>query len=61
MTDVIFSGSKSRKESGTASVTIVFDNTDNYLPLPHTEVSIKRKVYKDGTNEYYLNNEKCRC
>lgn len=60
MTDVIFSGSKSRKESGTASVTIVFDNTDNYLPLPHTEVSIKRKVYKDGTNEYYLNNEKCR-
>ncbi|MDD3187324.1 MAG: AAA family ATPase [Bacilli bacterium] len=60
MTDVIFSGSKSRKESGSASVTIIFDNTDKYLPLDYTEVAIKRKVYKDGTNEYYLNNQKCR-
>lgn len=60
MADVIFSGSKSRNPLNTASVTLVFDNSDNYLKLPNTEVSIKRIVYRDGSNEYYLNNEKCR-
>lgn len=60
MTDVIFSGSKSRNASGSASVTLVFDNSDKYLPVDYTEVSIKRRVYKDGINEYFLNGEKCR-
>lgn len=60
MTDVIFSGSKSRNSANVASVTLVLDNSDNYLPLSYNEVSIKRRVYKDGTNEYYLNNEKVR-
>ena len=60
MSDVIFSGSKSRNSLNVASVTLVFNNEDHYLPLDYTEVSIKRRLYKDGTNEYYLNNEKCR-
>ena len=60
MADVIFSGSKSRNPVNIASVTLIFDNSDNYIKLPNTEVSIKRMVYRDGTNEYYLNNEKCR-
>ena len=60
MSDVIFSGSKSRRASSSASVTLVFDNSDKYLPLDYTEVSIKRCIYKTGENEYYLNNEKCR-
>ena len=60
MTDVIFAGSKSRKAMNIASVTLIFDNSDNYLPISYEEVSIKRRLYKDGTNEYYLNGEKCR-
>jgi Chromosome segregation ATPases len=60
MTDVIFSGSKSRKSQNIASVSLVFDNTDNYLPLAFAEVAIKRRVYKDGSNEYFINNERCR-
>ena len=60
MSDVIFSGSKSRRAAQSASVTLVFDNTDKYLPLDYTEVSIKRCIYKTGENEYYLNNEKVR-
>lgn len=60
MSDVIFSGSKSRNAVNIANVTLIFDNSDNYIKLPNTEVSIKRMVYRDGTNEYYLNNEKCR-
>ena len=60
MSDVIFSGSKSRNASNVASVTLIFDNSDNYFPLSFSEVSIKRRLYKDGTNEYYLNGERCR-
>ncbi len=60
MTDVIFSGSKSRNSMNMASVTLVFDNSDKYLNLEYTEVSIRRRVYKDGTNEYAINDEKCR-
>ncbi len=60
MSDVIFSGSKSRKPLNVASVELVFDNSDHFLNVPYTEISIKRKVYRSGENEYYLNNEKCR-
>ena len=60
MTDVIFSGSKSRRPMNVATVNLIFDNSDKYLNSPYEEVSIKRRVYKDGTNEYLINNEKCR-
>jgi len=60
MTDVIFSGSKSRNPLNVASVELIFDNNDHYLNVPYTEISIKRRVYRSGENEYYLNNEKCR-
>lgn len=60
MTDVIFSGSKTRNPLNVASVTLIFDNSDKYLNIDYDEVSIKRRVYKDGTNEYSINNEKCR-
>ena len=60
MTDVIFSGSKSRKPQNVATVTLVFDNTDKYLKIDYDEVAIRRRVYKDGTNEYSINEEKCR-
>lgn len=60
MTDVIFSGSKSRNSLNVAQVTLIFDNTDNYLHIPYTEVSVKRRLYRSGENEYFLNGEKCR-
>ena len=59
-TDIIFSGSKSRKPLNSASITLVFDNSDLYLPVSYTEVSVKRVMYKSGENEYFLNNERCR-
>lgn len=59
-TDVIFSGSKSRKPLNSASVTLTFDNKDMHLPINYTEVSIKRVMYRTGENEYFLNNENCR-
>ncbi len=60
MSDVIFSGSKSRNALNVAWVELLFDNSDRYLNVPYTEISIKRRVYRSGENEYYLNNEKCR-
>ena len=60
MSDVIFSGSKSRNPLNVASVELIFDNNDHFLNVPYTEISIKRRVYRSGENEYYLNNEKCR-
>ena len=60
MTDIIFSGSKSRKPLTVATVTLIFDNKDHYLSGQEDEVSLKRRLYKDGTNEYFINNEKVR-
>lgn len=59
-TDVIFSGSKSRKALNSASVTLTFDNEDKHLQTNYSEVSIKRVMYRTGENEYFLNNEHCR-
>ena len=60
MVDIIFAGSKSRKPMNVATVTLIFDNKDHYLPNQEDEVSLKRRLYKDGTNEYFINNEKVR-
>ena len=60
MTDVIFTGSNSRNPLNVASVSLTFDNGDNYLNVPYNEVVVKRRVYRSGENEYFLNGEKCR-
>ncbi|MBT8146194.1 MAG: chromosome segregation protein SMC [Gammaproteobacteria bacterium] len=63
MTDVIFNGSGTRKPVGQASVELLFDNDDHRLKGEYanfTEVSIKRKVERDGQSSYYLNSAKCR-
>ena len=60
MSDVIFSGSKSRKPLNVASVALTLDNSDNYLNMPYNTVSIKRRAYRTGESEYFINGEKCR-
>ena len=58
--DMIFSGSDQRPRAGMASATITFDNQDGWLPIDFTEVSISRRAYRDGGNEYLLNGQKVR-
>lgn len=60
MSDIIFSGSKNRNPLNVASVTLTFDNSDNYLNMPYNTISVKRRLYRNGDNEYFLNGEKCR-
>lgn len=63
MTDVIFNGSGGRKPVGQASIELIFDNSDNRITgefAKFSEISIKRRVSRDGDNVYMLNGTKCR-
>jgi len=58
--DMIFSGSELRPRASMASATITFSNEDGWLPIDFNEVSIARRAYRDGQNEYLLNGQKVR-
>lgn len=60
MTSVIFNGTKKRKSSGAASVSLTFENTKNLLPTEYSVVTITRVLYRSGESEYRLNNVTCR-
>jgi chromosome segregation protein len=60
MADVIFNGSASRKSLGLAEVTMTFDNSRRALGFDADEVQITRRVYRDGTGEYLINNQMAR-
>jgi chromosome segregation protein len=58
--DMIFAGSEQRARAGMASATIMFDNSDGWLPIDFSEVAITRRAYRDGQNEYLLNGQRVR-
>jgi chromosome segregation protein len=58
--DLIFNGSQQAGRASRANVTIVFDNTKREFPIDFDEVSIAREVYRDGTNQYFLNGSQVR-
>ena len=58
--DMIYSGSENRSRAGMASVSITFDNQSNWLPIDYSEVTLTRRAYRDGQNEYLLNNQRVR-
>lgn len=63
LTDVIFSGSTSRKPVSQATVELIFDNSDHAIAgeyAAYNEISVKRSVSRDGQSNYYLNGGKCR-
>ena len=58
--DMIFNGSEHRPRASMASAHIVFDNTTGWLPVDFTEVGMTRRAYRDGHNEYLLNDQHVR-
>ncbi len=58
--DMIFSGSQMRPKASMATASITFDNEDGWLPIDYSEVSLARRAYRDGQNEYILNNHRVR-
>lgn len=60
MEDVIFAGTDFRKPLGFAEVTLLLDNSEKKLPVPYSEVSVTRKLFRSGESEYLINNTTCR-
>ena len=58
--DMIFAGSEGRSRSSMASASITFDNENQWLPIDFSEVTIARRAYRNGENEYLINNQKVR-
>ncbi len=60
MEDVIFAGTSGRAPLGRAEVTLTIDNGDGALPIDYAEVSITRRMFRDGAGEYEINGSHCR-
>ncbi|AKE89728.1 chromosome segregation protein SMC [Rhodococcus aetherivorans] len=60
MQDVIFAGTAGRQPLGRAEVTLTIDNSDGALPIEYSEVSITRRMFRDGAGEYEINGNSCR-
>ncbi|QQG45071.1 MAG: AAA family ATPase [Candidatus Sungiibacteriota bacterium] len=58
--DLIWNGSQQIPRVGKASVTLLFDNKDGKIPIEFDEVAISRKIFRDGLNEYYINDSQVR-
>ena len=58
--DVIFSGTKNRKPMGMAEVTIVLDNSSGLYPMDYNEITVTRKVFRDGESQFLINKNHCR-
>jgi chromosome segregation protein len=60
MDDVIFDGTASRKPFGMAEVALTFANSGRLLPLEYDEITLSRRIFRNGVSEYFLNKTPCR-
>ena len=60
MENVIFNGTKARKQTQLAEVSLTFDNTKNLIPTEYSSITITRRYYRSGESEYLLNGVTCR-
>lgn len=58
--DVIFSGSEKRRQMGMAEVTLILDNSEQWMPIEFSEVSVTRRAHRSGENEYLINGQTVR-
>ncbi len=58
--DIIFSGSDRKARLGMAQVSLTLDNSAGEIPIDFQEVEITRRAYRDGDNEYLINNQRVR-
>jgi chromosome segregation protein len=60
MENLIFNGTRSRKPSALAEVSLTFENTKNLISSDYKTITITRKLFRDGESEYRLNDVSCR-
>ncbi|MFZ5916234.1 MAG: chromosome segregation protein SMC [Chloroflexota bacterium] len=58
--DMIFSGSERRARQGMARASLTLDNSSGWLPIEFSEVTIERRAFRSGENEYLLNGNRVR-
>lgn len=58
--DVIFAGSEKKKPMNYCEVSLTIDNTDGEIDLEFTEITIKRRAYRSGESQFFLNGKACR-
>ncbi|MCW5559106.1 MAG: chromosome segregation protein SMC, partial [Verrucomicrobiae bacterium] len=66
MADVIFNGTEQRKATGMAEVSLTIGDVDTAqlsasgVPVEFNEVTITRRVFRDGGSQYFINKVGCR-
>lgn len=60
MEDVIFAGTLTRSQLGYCEVTLLIDNEDKKIDIEYTELAIKRKAYRSGESQFFINDKRCR-
>lgn len=60
MEDIIFAGSDSRKAVNYGEVSLTLDNTNQKLPLDFNEITVTRRLHRNGDSEYFINKQACR-
>lgn len=60
MGDVIFNGTKHRRPLGMSEVSLTIENTKGILPTEYSEVTITRRLFRNGESQYLLNKTACR-
>lgn len=60
MEEIIFSGSDSRKALNFAEVSLTFEGAGPFLNLDYDEITITRRLFRNGDSEYYINKSPCR-
>ncbi|MEK3915385.1 chromosome segregation protein SMC [Paenibacillus sp. FSL H7-0331] len=60
MEDIIFAGSDNRKAVNFGEVSLTLDNTSQSLSLDFNEVTVTRRVHRNGDSEYLINKQPCR-
>ena len=60
MEDIIFAGTEKRKSLGYAEVALTIKNPNQEVAIDYTEIVVKRRVYRSGESEYFINGSPCR-
>jgi len=58
--DIIFAGTQARKSLGFAEVSMIIDNTAGKLPIEYSEITVTRRIYRNGESGYFINKTPCR-
>src|SRR5579872_5951373 len=58
--DIIFVGGHGKAPLGMAEVSLTLDNSTGWVPSEYSEITVTRRSYRSGENEYLINKQKVR-